>query len=136
MPLPGINVDDPARYHFLEPGAPEDVRRAIFNNADHVAARLRNLTNCLEAVMTWSQVLAAAGIPHALLGRQGTSDRGGYLEPGSDKTTDHHYLAIGHGLYLFDPTAGQFEQPVTLERYVVADGTPFVKWRIQQLQLL
>ena len=84
--------------------------------------------------MAWSQVLGAAGIQHALLGRQGTSDHGGYIEPGSDKTTDHHFLGVGRSLHLFDPTAGQFEQPVTPDRYLVADGTPFVKWRIQQLQ--
>jgi hypothetical protein len=43
-------------------------------------------------------------------------------------------LAVGPNRALFDPTASQLcgDGPVTLDRYLVDDVTPFPRWREEQ----
>jgi hypothetical protein len=128
-----MEPERPDRYHYVEPGTPPSIRDAISMVASAVARDSRDLTNCLDMACRWSQVLTAMDIVNIQLGRQGLGDQGGYLEPDATGTSDHHWLAVGQGLHLFDPTAGQFTAPVEVGRYFVADGTGFLRWRAQQL---
>lgn len=62
----------------------------------------------------------------------GLAPSGGY-ELATGEVVDHHFLAVGAELALFDPTAGSAHightADVSLNRYIVADGTPFPEWR-------
>jgi hypothetical protein len=94
---------------------------------------------CTTAVAAWARVLAAAEVQAVVLGRGldniAWTEGGGYLVPGEIALRDHHWLAVGSGLWLFDPTAAQFHDvaPPRLERYVVVDGRVFVAWRTAEL---
>jgi hypothetical protein len=60
---------------------------------------------------------------------------GGYLVPGDTELRDHHWLAIGMELFLFDPTAAQFAASgaLSLDHYIVSDGRTFEAWRRARL---
>ncbi len=95
--------------------------------------------NCLAAQIIWAGHLGAARIRFELLGSQnvlGSLELGGYRIP-SGELVDHHFLAVGEGLALFDPTARAehigHTPEMPLDRYVVANGTPFPAWRHRQL---
>lgn len=134
---------NPVPLHFLEPVASQPVRDLISRIAGRVWAELNQpgmgLDNCLAAVGVWARELRAAGIPHEHLGRQlilGKPEIGGYQLP-TGEVVDHHFLAVGDELALFDPTAGsdhiRHRADMPLDRYLVADGTPFPEWRRLQL---
>jgi hypothetical protein len=127
------------RYHFLEPVASERVRAFIGEIAATAWAELTQpgmgVDNCLAAVGVWARHLQGARIPHEHLGRQltlGKPEAGGYQLP-TGEVVDHHFLAVGDELALFDPTAGSehigHRADLSLDRYLVADGTTFPEWR-------
>jgi hypothetical protein len=84
--------------------------------------------------------LESAGILHDQLGRQlilGQAEAGGYQLP-SGEVVDHHFLAVGDELALFDPTPGSTHightAGVPIDCYLAADGTPFTAWRRARLE--
>lgn len=91
--------------------------------------------NCLAAVGVWAPCLRARGVRCEQLGRQlilGMAEAGGYRQT-TGEVVDHHFLAVGDELALFDPTAGSAHightTDMPLDRYLVADGTSFPEWR-------
>jgi hypothetical protein len=137
-------AEGPRRHHFLEPVASDQIRSLIRTKAPSVWASLSRPGSggplmCTTAVATWARVLAAAAVRTEMLGRGidniSWTEGGGYLVPGEAAPRDHHWLAVGPGLWLFDPTAAQFRllAPASLERYVVHDGRSFVAWRSAEL---
>jgi len=137
-------AEGPCRHHFLEPTMSDQVRSLIRTMAPAVWVSLSRPGSggplmCLSAVATWARVLAAEAVRTEVLGRGidnfSWTEGGGYLVPGEAAPRDHHWLAVGSGLWLFDPTAAQFQllAPASLERYVVHDGRSFVDWRTAQL---
>ena len=137
---------DPTADHWLEPGAPAEVASAIARHAGEVQKRLGAVgtggPDCLSTRDAWVDVFEADSIECRKLGhtldRYRGRDPGGYLVPGEDKPRDHHWLAVGPRLSLFDPTWGryfrQFGTP-PLDRYVTDDGRPFEQWRADQTGL-
>lgn len=107
-------ADGPCRHHFLEPVASDQIRSLIRTNGPTVWASLSRRGSggplmCTTAVATWARVLAAAAVRTEMLGRGidniSWSEGGGYLVPGEAAPRDHHWLAVGPGLWIFDPTA-------------------------------
>ena len=134
------------RLHYLEPVATYSVRMFIRQRAARVWEELSQpgmgVDNCLAACAVWARELASAGIPNEQLGRQlilGQPEAGGYQLP-SREVVDHHFLAVGDELALFDPTAGSTHIGHSAERqldcYLTADGTPFTAWRRVRLEKL
>ncbi len=142
-----MNADSPqdvSRFHYVEPVASSRIRTFIEEAAPFVWLDLSRPgmggpDNCLAAQAIWARHLANAGVLFELLGSQsglGFSALGGYrLSTG--ELVDHHFLALGEELALFDPTAGAEHIGHTgetpLDAYVVADGTPFPEWRRRRL---
>lgn len=136
---------DPTCFHYLESVASPRVRTFIVETAPIVWADLSQPgmggpANCLAAQSFWAMHLAAARIPFELLGSQtvlGSHELGGYRIP-SGELVDHHFLAVGEALALFDPTARAehigHTAEMPLDRYVVASGAPFPAWRHRQLE--
>jgi hypothetical protein len=132
------------RYHFLEDIAPRAVRSSIDDSADAVWLQLSRPgiggpDNCLSAQVVWAKVLLERGHRVNLLGSGmviGLAASGGY-RTSNGEVVDHHFLAVGDNLTLFDPTAGsehiRHAAGMPLDRYVVADGRPFPEWRRTQL---
>ncbi len=131
---------DPRRFHYLEQVASPRVRTFIAETAPSVWADLSRPgmggpDNCLAAQSSSARHLAGARIPFELLGSQtvlGSPELGGYRMP-SGELVDHHFLAVGEGLALADPAARAehigHTAEMPLDRYVVANGTPFPAWR-------
>jgi len=135
--LYGCRVDDGTdgtQHHFIEDRASADVRSVIAGRRFVVWARMRSPDNCLEATGFWYMEFRAAGVPCVPLGRGSLSDAGGYLRSDDGGVDVHHFLAVGPERALFDPTASQFHDdgPITLDRYLVYDGTPFPRWREEE----
>jgi len=136
---------DPCRDHYLEPGAPRQVRDVIARHADEMQKK-RGVVgsggpDCLSTQNDWADVFESESIEAYRLGR--TLDRGrgqelgGFRVPGEANPRDHHWLAVGPHFTLFDPTWGQFFRefgPPSLDRYVTDDGRPFPMWRHDELQ--
>jgi hypothetical protein len=137
-------ADGPTRFHFLQPEAPLVVRTFIQETAPEVweevsGPGMGGPENCLAAVGTWARYLQGARIPHEHLGRQltlGKPEAGGYQLP-SGEIMDRHFLAVGDELALFDPTARSahidHRADTPLDRYRVADGSPFPEWQADRL---
>ena len=137
-------MDDPCRYHWLEEGAGPEVRTFIALRASTVweyqsePGRGSPLL-CLPTVLAWAAEFATAGFHVEQLGREldnrSWHEGGGYLVPGETKPRDHHWLAVGVKLSLFDPTATQFAAygSPALDRYIVRDGRTFPEWRRDRL---
>lgn len=138
-------TDDSKRLHFLEAIASGRVRAVVNDDASAVWAELSRpgmggVDNCLAAVGLWAPRFLAKGVRCEQLGRQltiGIAEEGGYRLP-TGKVVDHHFLAVGEELALFDPTAGSTHighlTDMPLDRYLVADGTPFPEWRRRWLE--
>lgn len=132
------------RLHFLEPIASNSIRLFLGQTAGRVWDELSQpgmgVDNCLAASAVWARELGSVGIPHDQLGRQlilGQPEAGGY-QLASGEVVDHHFLAVGDELTLFDPTAGSTHIGHSAERqldcYLTADGTPFTAWRRARLE--
>jgi hypothetical protein len=128
------------RYHYVELTMPAKLRAVIAARAQAVWDELSRPGAggpllCLTAVAAWKRELLAAGIAVIQQGRgldnRSWTEAGGYLVQGEEQARDHHWLAIGDGLWLFDPTAGQFADATDrgLEPYLAADGQAFLSWR-------
>lgn len=138
-------MTDIASPHFLEDRASSEVRSLISDRRSRVDALLLRpggggLLNCLSATGLWTQQFAMAGIRAIHLGQSTDTTigrtRGGYLMPGEAELRDHHWLAVGDNLALFDPTAAQYSDlgPPSLARYVTFEGRPFEDWRRDELR--
>jgi hypothetical protein len=132
--------DDPTRDHWLEPGAPAEVADAIARHATEVQEKLSVVgtggLDCLSTRDAWADVFEGESIQFRQLGhtvdKYRGRDPGGYLVPGEVKPRDHHWLAVGPCLTLFDPTWGRYFRelgPPSLDRYITDDGRPFEEWR-------
>jgi len=139
----GSQQVDPTADHWLEPGAPAEVASAIARHAVEVQKRLGAVgtggPDCLTTRDAWADVFEADSIECRKLGhtldKYRGRDPGGYLVPGEDKPRDHHWLAVGPDLTLFDPTWGWVFRdfgPPSLDRYITDDGRPFEQWRRDQ----
>lgn len=137
-------MTDVASPHFLEDRASHEVRSLISDRRSRVDALLLRpggggLLNCLSATGLWSQQFAMAGVRAIHLGQSTDltigKTQGGYLVPGEAELRDHHWLAVGEHLALFDPTAAQYSDlgPPSLDRYITFDGRRFEDWRRDQL---
>ena len=130
--------------HWLELDAPARIADVIRQHAPEVKLRLSRVgeggPDCLSTRDIWFDVFESETIPVRKLGRtMGPyyAELGGYLVPGEAKPRDHHWLAVGSGLTLFDPTWGRhFREygPPTTERYITDDGQPFEDWRRRELR--
>lgn len=136
---------DAVRLHYLEATAANAVRAFVEASAEEVwqelsLAGMGGPDNCLTAVNLWARRMRNADIPFEQLGSQttiGLPFAGGYRLTGG-QVVDHHFIAVGAELALFDPTAGSrhigHSADMSLDRYVVADGTPFPEWRRRRLE--
>ena len=63
-------------------------------------------------------------------------NQGGYLVLGEAELRDHHWLAVGDNLALFDHTAAQYSDigPPSLDRYITFEGRPFGDWKRDELR--
>jgi hypothetical protein len=125
---------DGTQHHFVEDRAAAQSRLVIVERRMAVWALTRDPHNCLAVAGFWAREFQAARVPCSLLGRSGGSDRGGYLRSDGVNVDGHNFLAVGPERALFDPTVSQLfdDGPVTLDRYLVHDGTPFPHWREEQ----
>jgi hypothetical protein len=131
--------DDPCVDHWLEPGAPPEIVEAIVRHATEVREKLGHVgtggPDCLSTREIWIEAFDSESITVLRVGRtMGPNDAelGGYLVSGETKPRDHHWLAVGPQLTLFDPTWSQFFRefgPPSLDRYIADDGRPFTEWR-------
>jgi len=137
---------DPTADHWLEPGAPAAVASAIARHAVEVQKRLGAVgtggPDCLTTRDAWADVFEDESIDYWRLGhtvdKYRGRDPGGFLVPGEDKPRDHHWLAVGPLLTLFDPTWGRYYREFgtpPLDRYITDDGRPFEQWRADQVDL-
>jgi hypothetical protein len=131
---------DPTADHWLEPGAPAEIVSAIARHAAEVHERLSAVgtggSNCLSTQEAWADVFEAESIEYWRLGHSVDKyrgrDLGGYLVPGEDRPRDHHWLAVGSRLSLFDPTWGEYYREFgapSLDSYICDDGRTFPVWR-------
>lgn len=140
-----MDETDGLRHHYLEPGTPSTISTLINARAAVVYAQRSQpgaggYLTCLGTVLAWHGELQAAGIHVDQLGRA-TDNRtwhtgGGYLRPGEAEPSDHHWLAVGDCLWLFDPAASNIESNCSpdVSRYIAFDGRPFPEWRIDRIR--
>jgi hypothetical protein len=95
--------------------------------------------DCLSVTRAWAKVLKDHGLRVSRLCAGSfagsASDGGGYLRTPGQIPDGHAWLAVGTGLWLFDPTWAQYRRSgsPTLGRYRVTGGITFVEWRSERL---
>ncbi len=130
-------------YHFVEPGLSRVIDSAIASLSKRAWTLLVAPDECLDGVHVWQELLRETHIESEWLGavmHPDYSGSGGYrLTDGS--LLDHHYLAVGPALALFDPTGWQKtirdDGGPSLERYVTSSpggvDVTFLRWRSARL---
>lgn len=94
--------------------------------------------DCLPVSRAWAETLSEHGVVVIRL-RAGPigaepADGGGYLRTPGQPPHGHAWLAVGRGLWLFDPTWTQYRRfgPPELSRYLLPGGQAFEAWRAGQ----
>lgn len=122
----------PTSYHAYEGALPTELDTAIATLAPALWGRFQDFgysagLDCTRVAPVWAQALQDVGVPTLLL-------EGDYLFESPVQPDGHEWLALGEGLWIFDPTWWQFRRmgPARLERYLLA-GTLFASWRQTRL---
>lgn len=130
----------PTRYHAYEGDLPVPLETQIVGLAPKLWVRFQEFgytagLDCTRVAPVWLAALRQVGLPALLLEGGGRGAPGGYLFDSPTRPDAHEWLAVGVGLWLFDPTWWQFRRlgPARLERYSISRGDSFAAWR--QLQL-
>ena len=132
--------DSATRHHAYEASLPSALEAAIGALAPALWERFAEFgysggLDCTRVAPAWAEALEAAGVDAQTLRAGGLpgwpQDRGGYLRDEGSAPWAHAYLALGEGLWLFDPTWGQFRRAgePTLARYRAPGGMAFTEWR-------
>lgn len=131
------------RHHAREAGMDLELR-ALINNLSPAMWRLfsgfgySGGIDCIPVSGAWTQTLSDHGVTVTrLVGGPiagSPTDGGGYLRSPGRPAQGHAWLAVGRGLWLFDPTWAQYRRfgPPTLTRYLLPGGQAFEAWRAGQ----